>query len=556
MFDRPLRARRLGVASLATLAVATAVSLTGPTALTGTAHAAVSSPSTAIPGTLFASDANGDRVRALAPDGTAYTVASGLPGTPYGVAADADGNVYIGDNNFGVIKVAPDGTRTTLPFTGLGFAFRVGVDGAGDVFVVDLNSRRVLELPADGSPQRTVPTPGVTSPFGLAVDQAGDAYVTDNSGGSAVIKVTPNGTVTSVGSGFYSPQGVTVDNDGNVYVADTNNGRVVKVAPDGTQSVIANDLTQPQTLTVDRAGSVYVYGYYYGGTMTRIDPDGTESQVAGLQTGYSYGLAVSPNARLAQSIVFTSKPPAAPAVGDRYDVTASAGVSGNAVVFSADASSTSTCAVVSHGDTTATVTLTGAGTCTIDAAQSGNRGYLAASAQQSFGVKANQAITFTSPAHRHQVGDTYRVTATGGKSGNPVTFALAPSTQGVCTVSSTGSVHFKHATRCTVVASQGGNTAFYAATKYKTLTVRRGTQNVRFTKTSGHHVDAHSSYTFRATGGRSHNDVRIHVTGACLVSPGGKVTFKHDGVCHVTAVQGGNADYLAGQAHYRVVVGS
>ena len=47
-----------------------------------------------------------------------------------------------------------------------------------------------------------------------------------------------------------------------------------------------------------------------------------------------------------------------------------------------------------------------------------------------------QTITFTStPNGAYFPGDTYVVTATGGRSGNPVTYSIDPSSTWVCSVS-------------------------------------------------------------------------------------------------------------------------
>jgi adhesin/invasin len=54
----------------------------------------------------------------------------------------------------------------------------VAVDGSGNVFVVDCNNARVVEIPADGSPQRTIAS-GFNSPHGVAVDGSGDVFVAD-----------------------------------------------------------------------------------------------------------------------------------------------------------------------------------------------------------------------------------------------------------------------------------------------------------------------------------------------------------------------------------------
>ena len=75
----------------------------------------------------------------------------------------------------------------------------------------------------------------------------------------------------------------------------------------------------------------------------------------------------------------------------------------------------------------ATVTFVAVGTCVIDANQAGNASYEAATqVQQSFGPDpGTQSITFTStPPSPALVGGTYPVTASGGASGNPVTFSI------------------------------------------------------------------------------------------------------------------------------------
>ncbi|MFO6452421.1 MULTISPECIES: Ig-like domain-containing protein [unclassified Aeromicrobium] len=72
-----------------------------------------------------------------------------------------------------------------------------------------------------------------------------------------------------------------------------------------------------------------------------------------------------------------------------------------------------------------------------------------------------QTITFTSTAPETvHPGDTYDVTATGGESGNPVTFSS--STRDECTIEGS-TVTFHRAGTCTIVADQAAATGFLAA---------------------------------------------------------------------------------------------
>lgn len=81
-------------------------------------------------------------------------------------------------------------------------------------------------------------------------------------------------------------------------------------------------------------------------------------------------------------------------------------------------------------------------------------------------AQATQTIAFTStPPASAAPGSTYAVTATGGASGNPVTFSIdAASTSGACTISG-ATVSFAAPGTCIVNADQAGNTNYLAATR-------------------------------------------------------------------------------------------
>jgi Glycine rich protein len=173
----------------------------------------------------------------------------------------------------------------------------------------------------------------------------------------------------------------------------------------------------------------------------------------------------------AQAIAFTSSPPSPAVFGGSYTPAATGGGSGNPVVFSIDSSSGAGVCSLSSG----TVSLTGAGTCVVDADQAGNADYEpAAEQQQSFTVvKASQAIAFTSSPPRPAVfGGSYTPAATGGGSGNPVVFSIDSSSgAGVCSLSS-GTVSFTGAGTCVVDADQAGNADYEpAAQQQQSFTV-------------------------------------------------------------------------------------
>jgi hypothetical protein len=160
-----------------------------------------------------------------------------------------------------------------------------------------------------------------------------------------------------------------------------------------------------------------------------------------------------------QAISFTSSPPASAIVGSAPYAVAATGSSGLAVAFSADASSAGICTV-----TGSTVSITGAGTCKVDANQAGNGTYQAApQAVQSFAIgRGSQTITITStPPRVDKTDPPYTIVAT-TTSGLPVVFTTDPASAGVCSVSGS-TVSFSGRGSCIVYANQPGNANYLPA---------------------------------------------------------------------------------------------
>ncbi len=265
---------------------------------------------------------------------------------------------------------------------------------------------------------------------------------------------------------------------------------------------------------------------------------GNASYVAATQVQQSFAVLSS------QTITFTSTPPNPAVVGGTYTVTARGGASGNPVTFSIDASAKGTCTISGS-----TVTFVGAGICVIDANQAGNASYeAAAEVQQSFDPDpGSQSITFTStPPNPAVVGGSYTVTASGGASGNPVTFSLDASAKGSCTISG-ATVTFVAVGTCAIDANQAGNASYEAAAQaQQSLDLEPGTQTITFTSTPPNPAVVGGTYTVTASGGGSGNPVTFSIdpsaSGTCTIS-GATVTFAGAGICVIDANQAGNANY-------------
>jgi hypothetical protein len=114
----------------------------------------------------------------------------------------------------------------------------------------------------------------------------------------------------------------------------------------------------------------------------------------------------------------------------------------------------------------------------------------------------SQAITFTSSAPSPGLfGSSYQVTASGGGSGNPVTFSIDPSsTPGACSVT-LGTVLFNGPGSCQVDANQAGGGVYTAAPQVsQTITVDQTPAFVADTPPLTAAVGQEYSYTFTASG--------------------------------------------------------
>ena len=96
------------------------------------------------------------------------------------------------------------------------------------------------------------------------------------------------------------PEGITRDRYQNLYVAAMDAGFIMKVTPDGVVSTYAAGFETPVTLTMDRAGNLYVADRGSGGSILHVRPDGSQRLLVPPGAGIKdpLGIALTPDGAL------------------------------------------------------------------------------------------------------------------------------------------------------------------------------------------------------------------------------------------------------------------
>ncbi len=268
-------------------------------------------------GNLFIADSNNERIRKVDTNGIITTVAGGGIGgsslatnaslnTPWGVAVDASGNLFIADTgNNRVCKVSTNGIITILASTVA--VYGVAPDRTGNLFFGSYLGEFIAEVSTNGT-FTVVAGKGVMTGLGytnsgdggpatsatfyfpsdVAVDSSGELFIAD-ANNLRIRKVSTNGIITTVagnGMNAYSgdgcqatnaslaPWGVAVDTFGNLFIADRGNSRIRKVDSNGIITTVAGNgiaaysgdgtaatnasLNRPTSVAVDAAGNLFI----------------------------------------------------------------------------------------------------------------------------------------------------------------------------------------------------------------------------------------------------------------------------------------------------------
>ena len=223
--------------------------------------------------------------------GTQTTVGANFLG-PGASAVDAAGNVYVADTGSNEIwKVAPGGIQTRLPpFSGYSGPVGIAVDGAGNLYIAFSGTTGEILKETPAGVMTTVGS-GFGGLDGLATDGLGNLYVVIPGNQSVITVFTPAGTQSNIGTGLLNASGVAVDAVGNVYISDTQNYRIVKVAPGGAQTtLVSGSPLWPEAIAVDAAGNIYVAD---AGTNKAFEYSPTGALIRTLASGLNYPVGIT-----------------------------------------------------------------------------------------------------------------------------------------------------------------------------------------------------------------------------------------------------------------------
>ncbi len=199
-----------------------------------------------------------------------------------------------------------------------------------------------------------------------------------------------------------------------------------------------------------------------------------------------------------------------------------------------------------------------AGSCVLDANQSGGDGYSPALQVQKTIVvgKGSQTIAFSAPSGG-TVGGSVWLSPSASSGLTPVlSVDKAKTTNSACTVSG-DIVRFDHAGSCVLDANQAGNADYAAAPQVqKTITVGKESQRITFNAPSHGTVGGSTVLAPTASSGLPvvlSRDATTTASACSLSASGGNVSFNHPGSCALDAKQAGNADYAAAAEVQRTI---
>ena len=264
----------------------------------------------------------GGRISMITPGGVRTTVTNSLPSsqtsealgslvsgvadvefvgnTLYAVLAGAGCSHGIANTPNGVVKVNQDGTWSMIAnlsawqqshpvahpepgdFEPDGTWYSM-INVRGDLYAVEPNHGEMVKITTNGDISRVIDisaSQGHIVPTVVAYH--GNFYVSNlntfpiTGGASSIYKITPDGSIKVVATGFNTVLGLVIDQQNRMYVLENTAGpsfptgptpgfgRVTRVDPSGQKTVVASGLNLPGGMTMGPDGKLYVSNWSFG----------------------------------------------------------------------------------------------------------------------------------------------------------------------------------------------------------------------------------------------------------------------------------------------------
>ena len=342
-----------------------------------------------------------------------------------------------------------------------------------------------------------------------------------------------------------------------------------------------NDATKTLTGYVDglsvvsgpcsRSAPFGSYNLFYGvGTNGGTDMDGDPNRLStgGFQFGalhvYNRALAaneVSTNAstKITQTLTLSSLGTSSKTYPYSQALNMStSGSSGSGAITYSVANGTASGCALSNNSSTATITATTEGTCSVTATIASDSFFDAATsaAVQFTFAKASQTLSFATTSYSKAFGETQTVLAASAGSGL-ITYSAGAST--ACSLSGAVVTITAVTGTCVITASRAADANYLAATSTNgvTITVSKAAQSAfTFVSTSGTFL---TNLLLSTSGGSGLGAVSYSVgspnTAGCSVTSGDSLTAASAGSCTVVAKKESTADYLVAYDTRTVTIG-
>ncbi len=202
--------------------------------------------------------------------------------TPYGLAVDSKGNVYVADGKVGAVFIFNTETKDLKMIKNgndahFGDIIGLAIDDSDRLFVSDTRLHRIVVFDKDHKIEGSI-SGGLIDPAGMAIDNENRFLYVADAGLDQVLvydadKLTlirkmgtagKKHSLTEPGQ-FAAPEDVAVDSDGNLYVTDMFNNRVEIFDADGNfirawgqQGDRPGYFSRPKGIAIDSDGHVWV----------------------------------------------------------------------------------------------------------------------------------------------------------------------------------------------------------------------------------------------------------------------------------------------------------